>query len=156
MTALFTCLIVLQFLIVVSHDLIDVPGWIHGSQIQAQIGKRKVWLATLVNAVFPGIAAGFALDFWSRPKPGYVSTYWVIYCSIAVVSAVGMWYIPYLLGAPEKQKREYRSMYAGTRHILPERGENPRPNLFHVGIHILFLVNLCLAVALRFHSVSGS
>ncbi|MDP9039602.1 MAG: hypothetical protein M3O02_10075 [Acidobacteriota bacterium] len=152
MNALFTGLIVLQFLIIVSHDLINVSGWIHGSQIQAQIGKRKVWLATLGNAVFPGIAVGFALYFWSRPRPGYVTNYWVIYCSIALLSAVGMWYMPYLLGAPENKKKEYLSMYAGTRQILPERGDNPRPNLFHVGIHILFLVNFWLAFALRFHS----
>jgi hypothetical protein len=151
MTALFTCLIVLQFLIIVSHDLIDIPGLVRGSQIQAQIGKGKVWLATLVNAIFPGIAAGFALYFWSRPRPGYVSNYWVIYCSIALLSAVGMWYVPYLRGAPEKQKREYLTMYTGTRHILPKRGDNPRPNLFHVGIHVLFLVNFCLTLALRFH-----
>jgi hypothetical protein len=150
MAALFTCLIVLQFLIIVSHDLIDVPGLIHGSQIQAQIGEGKVWLATLANAVFPGIAAGFALYFGSRPRPGYVSNYWIIYCSIALLSAVGMWYVPYLRGASEKQKREYLNMYAGTRHILPKRGDNPRPNLFHVGIHFLFLVNFCLALALRF------
>jgi hypothetical protein len=156
MTALFTCLIILQFLIIVSHDLIDVPGWVHGSQVQAQIGKRKVWLATLANAVFPGIAVGFALYFWNRPRPGYVSNYWVIYCSIALLSAVGMWYIPYLRGASGKQRREYLTMYAGTRHILPERGDNPRPNLFHVGIHVLFLVNFFLALALHFHMVSGT
>jgi hypothetical protein len=156
MTALFMCLIVLQFLIIVSHDLIDVPGWVHGSQIQAQIGKGKVWLATFANAVFPGIAVGFALYFWSRPRPGYVSNYWVIYCSIALLSAVGMWYVPYLRGASEEQSRKYLTMYAGTRHILPKRGDNPRPNLFHVGIHLLFMVNFCLALALRFHEASSS
>jgi hypothetical protein len=151
MAAVFTWLIVLQFLIIISHDLIDVPGWIHGSQVQAQIGKRKVWLTTLANAALPGIAAGFALNFWDRPKPGYVSDYWVIYCFVALLSAVGMWYVPYLRGAPEKQKMEYLAMYAGTRQILPERGGNPRPNLFHVGIHVLFAVNFSLALALRFH-----
>ncbi len=62
-----------------------------------------------------------------------------------------MWYVPYLRGAPQKQKAEYLSMYAGTRHILPARGDNPRPNLFHVGIHLLFVVNFCLALALRFY-----
>ena len=156
MTAVFTCLIVLQFLIIVSHDLIDVPGWIHGSQIQAEIGKGKVWLATLANAVFPGTAVGFALYFWSRPRPDYVSDYWVIYCSIALLSAVGMWYVPYLRGVPEEQTRKYLAMYAGTRHILPSRGDNPRPNLFHVAIHLLFVVNFCLALALRFHGASSS
>lgn len=151
MVILFTCLIILQFGIIISHDLIDIPSWVHGSQVQALIGRRKVWLATLANSVFPGIGVGFALYFWNRPKPGFVSTYWVIYCAVALMSAVGMWYIPYFRGAPEKQKAEYLSMYAGTRHILPERGNNPRPNLFHIGIHVLFVVNLCLALVLRFH-----
>ncbi len=149
MTTLFACLIALQFLIIVSHDLIDIPGLVHGSQIQAQIGTTKVWLATLANAVFPGIAVAFALCFWSRPTPAYVSNYWIVYCSVALLSAIGMWYIPYLLGAPEKQSRQYLTMYAGTRHILPPRGNNPRPNLFHVAIHILFVVNFCLALLVR-------
>jgi len=61
-----------------------------------------------------------------------------------------MWYVPYLHRAPDKQKSEYLKMYAGTRHVLPARGDNPRPNLFHMGIHLLFVVNVCLSVALRF------
>jgi hypothetical protein len=152
MLTIFTCLITLQFLIIISHDLIDIPGWVHGSRIQARMGRRKVWLATLANSVFPGLALGFAIYFWNRPRPHFVPNYWLIYCAIALVSAVGMWYLPYMLGAPEKQKREYLDMYAGTRHILPARGDNPRPNIFHMGIHVLFLVNFCLAVALRFHT----
>jgi hypothetical protein len=152
MITLFTCLITLQFAIIVSHDLIDIPGWVHGSQVQTLIGRRKVWLATLANSIFPGLAVGFAIYFWNRPKPGFVPNYWLIYCSIALLSAVGMWYIPYLRGASEKQKSEYLQMYEGTRHLLPRRGDNPRPNLFHIGIHALFVVNLSLAVYLRFHS----
>jgi hypothetical protein len=62
-----------------------------------------------------------------------------------------MWYLPYFRGAPEEQKREYLTMYSGTRHLLPARGDNPRPNAFHMGVHALFAVNLCLAVVLRFH-----
>ena len=151
MTTLFTCLITLQFAIILSHDLIDIPGWIHGSQVQSFLGRRKVWFATLINSIFPGLAAGFAIYFWNKPKPGFVSDYWLIYCSVALLSAIGMWYIPYLRGTSERQKSEYLKMYEGTRHILPPRGDNPRPNLFHIGIHILFVVNLCLAVVLRFH-----
>ena len=150
MVALFTILIILQLVVIVSHDLVDIPGWITGSQVQAVIGKRKVWLATLANSVFPGIAAGFAMYFWNRPLPGFVPNYWVIYCGIAVLSAIGMWYVPYLRGGPEKEKAEYLQMYAGTRQILPQRGDNPRPNAFHMGIHALFLVNLGLALALRY------
>jgi len=153
MITLFTCLIILQFVIVVCHDLIDIRGLVHGSQVQAVIGKRKVWLATLANSIFPGIAVAFAIIYWNRPLPNFVLNYWVIYCFVALLSAVGMWYIPYLRGGSAKQTAEYLSMYAGTLHILPERGDNPRPNLFHIGIHVLFLVNFCLATALRFHNL---
>ncbi len=149
MVALFTCFIILQFAIIASHDLINIPGWVHGNQIQALMGRRKVWLATVVNSTFPGIAAGYAIYFWHRTKPGFVVNYWVIYSGIAVMSAVGMWYLPYLRGATEKQKAEYLKMYAGTRHILPLRGDNPRPNLFHLGLHAIFLATLCLALAIR-------
>ena len=153
MITAFTCLIVLQFAIIVSHDLIDFGDWVRGSQVQAFMGRRKVQLATLGNSIFPGIALGFAVYFWNRPLPGYVVNYWLIYCAVAVLSAVGMWYVPYFLGASEKQKEEYLSMYAGTRHILPARGDNPRPNLFHIGIHALFIATFGLAVVVRFHRV---
>ena len=151
MVHLFTYLIVLQVIIIISHDLVDIPGWVHGSQIQVLMGKRKVWLATLANSVFPGIAVGFAIFFWNRPKPAFVPNYWLVYCAIAMMSAIGMWYLPYLRGAPKKIRDEYLTMYAGTRHILPARGDNPRLNLFHIGIHLLFVTNLGLAIGLRLH-----
>jgi hypothetical protein len=114
------------------------------------MGKRKVWLATLANAALPGTAAALAVWFWAHPKPAFVSNYWIIYCLMALLSAVGMWYVPYFLGAPEKQKKEYLAMYAGTHQVLPARGDNPRPNTFHIGIHALFLATLSLALILRF------
>jgi hypothetical protein len=40
-------------------------------------------------------------------------------------------------------------MYAGTKHVLPARGDNPRPNLLHLYFHVLFVVTLGLAVVLR-------
>src|SRR5580658_5284379 len=60
MQAAFTILISLQFLIILLHDLVEIPGWSHTSQIQAVLGKHKLWAATLANSVFPGIAAAFA------------------------------------------------------------------------------------------------
>ena len=113
------------------------------------IGRRKVWLATLVNAIFPGLAVAFALGFWNRPRPGYVADYWVIYCAITVASAIAMWYVPYFLGATEEKKRDCVRMYTGTRQALPARGDNPRPNLLHLCFHVLFVINLLLAGALR-------
>jgi hypothetical protein len=76
--ALFACLITLQFGVVVSHDWIDIPGWTNGTQVQLVVGRRKLWVATLANAIFPGIAVAFAVNFWNRPKPGFVTSYWVI------------------------------------------------------------------------------
>src|SRR5579871_1865454 len=99
MLPLFTFLIVLQFVVVAVHDLIDIPGWTHGSQVKALIGPRKVWLVTLINSIFPGVAAGFAFWFWGRAKPWYVPDYWVAYCAVTVLSAVAMWYVPYFFGA---------------------------------------------------------
>ncbi len=147
--ALFACLISLQFGVVVAHDWIDVPGWTHGTQVQSVVGRRKLWIATLINAIFPGIAVAFVAIFWSRPKPGFVTSYWVIYCAVTLASAILMWYLPYFLGATEKTKRDYAKMYAGTRQVLRPRGDNPRPNLLHLCFHLLFIVNFCLALVMR-------
>ena len=91
---------------------------------------------------------GLALWFLNRPRPGFVTQYWVIYCAITVASAITMWWIPYFLGAPEKTRQEYARMYAGTRQVLPPRGDNPRPNLLHLLFHVLFIVTLLLAMAI--------
>lgn len=146
----FACLITLQFVLVTFHDLVDIPGWSHGSQVQALLGRRKLWLVTLVNGLFPGLAAGWALYFWHRPYPAFVSDYWLIYCVVTFASAIGMWYLPYIVGTTDERKREHSTMYAGTRQVLPPRGDNPRPNLLHICFHALFVVTLVLATVLRF------
>ena len=145
----FACLITLQFVVVVLHDWVDIPGWTHGSQVQEVVGRRKLCVATLINAIFPGLAAGFALYFWNRQTPGFVTNYWTIYCAVTLLSAILMWYVPYFLGGSEKLKQDYSRMYAGTRQVLPARNDNPRPNLLHLCFHLLFLVNLGLAVVVR-------
>jgi hypothetical protein len=146
---LFTLLITLQFVLIALHDLVDIPGWTSSTQVKSIVGRGKLWAVTLVNSIFPGVAVAFAIRFWHKPKPKFVSDYWVIYCAVTVVSAIAMWYIPYLFGATEKRKREFLQMYANTRQVLPPRGDNPRPNLLHICFHILFVINLSLALALR-------
>jgi hypothetical protein len=147
--AVFSVLIVLQFLAVTLHDWLDIPGWTHGGQVRAAAGQRRFILVTLLNAVFPGLAVAFLFLYRSPAKPSFVTTYWVIYCAVTVVAAAMMWWIPYFFGADEKTRRQYQSMYAGTLHALPARGDNPRPNLLHLCFHVLFLVTLGLALALR-------
>lgn len=146
----FSALIVLQFVVIVAHDWIDVRGWTHGSQVREVVGRRKLLVATAINAIFPGVAVAFALLFWGATKPWFVGDYWIAYCAVTVLSAIAMWYVPYLFGAGEATRSEYARMYAGTHHVLPSRGDNPRPNLLHVCFHVLFLVNLALALLLRF------
>jgi len=144
----FSLLIGLQFLVVVGHDMVDIRGWTHGSQVKTTVGPTKFWIGTFINAIFPGLAVGFAVWFFNRPKPGYVTAYWLIYCAVTVGSAIAMWWVPYFVGCSEKTKRDYAQMYAGTRHVLPPRGKNPRPNLLHLYFHALFVVTLVLAAAL--------
>jgi hypothetical protein len=150
MQSLLSVLLVVQFVVVASHDLIDIPGWVHGSRVKAVVGRSKFVAGTLSTAIFPALAAGFAVYFWGRPKPGFVYTYWAIYCAITAASAIAMWYVPYFFGASEETRREYSQMYEGTRQVLPARGDNPRPNLFHMYLHVLFAATFILAVVLRF------
>ncbi|HMD42305.1 MAG TPA: hypothetical protein VKH45_04455 [Candidatus Acidoferrum sp.] len=146
---LFECLLTVQFVVVVAHDLVDIPGWTHGSQVQALIGRRKLLLVTLINGIFPGFAAAFALFYWNCSKPRFVLNYSVIYCAGTVAFAITMWYVPYIFGGSKKQKRDYADIYAGTRQVLPARGDNPRANLLHRYFHALFAINLAFALALR-------
>ena len=150
MQTLFTILITLQFLVVILHDWLDIPGWTHARQVQAVIGRRKLLIASIINAIFPALAVAFAIYYWNRPKPSSVINYWLIYCTITLFSAAAMWYVPYFFGCDEKKKKDYSAMYAGTRHILPPRGDNPRPNLLHICFHILFIATFALILLIRF------
>jgi len=145
MSEVFGCLLVLQFILICSHDLVDVPGWTNGTRVQQVIGRRKLWIVTGINAIFPGLAAGTAVAYWGRTAPRLVSGYWILYCAITVASAIAMWYVPYLFGTSDERKLEYARMYAGTLHVLPRRGDNPRPNRLHVYFHVLFVTNLVLS-----------
>ena len=146
----FTVLVCLQFLVVGLHDWLEIPGWTHGHQVQSAIGRNKMVIGTLVNGILPGLAAVYALYYWHRPKPAFVLNYWIIYCAVVVMGAISSWWIPYFRGTDEKTKELYRKMYAGTRQVLPPRGDNPRHNLLHLCFHGLGLINLALATILRF------
>lgn len=144
----FALLLMLQCGLIVLHDLVDIPGWHHGKQVRATVGPRKFWLGTLINAVFPGLAFYLALHFWHEHPPGYATTYWLAYCAVTVGFAIAMWWVPYFFGTDATTRRLYATMYAGTRHVLPARGDNPRPNALHLTFHTLFVLNLGLALGL--------
>lgn len=146
----FSILMTLQFLVITLHDWLEIPGWTHGSQVQAVAGRRRFLLATVANAFFPGIAVAFVFLYRPESRPSFVATYWVIYCAVTVLSAVMMWWVPYFFGASQQVKDEMEAMYSGTRQVLPARGDNPRPNLIHLYFHALFLCTLSTALLMKF------
>jgi hypothetical protein len=150
---LFTILISLQFLVVALHDWVNIPGWSHGRQVQSALGRNKILFGTIINCIFPGVAVAFGIRYWNSSAQAFALDYWVIYCAVTVVGAISSWWIPYFRGTDEKTTQLYLQMYAGTRNVLPPRGDNPRPNLLHLYFHALFLINLALAVALRMGAV---
>jgi hypothetical protein len=110
---------------------------------------------TVINSLFPGLATFYALYYWHRPKPGFVLNYWIIYCAVTVMGAITAWWIPYFYGTDEKTNKFYEKMYAGTRLVMPPRGNNPQPNLLHLYFRALFLSTLVLSAVLWFRIVQG-
>src|SRR5436309_15994676 len=134
MPTVLAILLTVQFLVIISHDWLDIPGLQYGSQVRRAVGGRKMLVATAINAIFPALAAAGAVYslLAARRQPAGVTDYQVIYCGITLASAIALWWVPYFRGADEKTRRLYAQMYAGTRHLLPSRGPdglNPRPNV---------------------------
>ena len=141
---LFAILITLQAALIVFHDLVDLPGWHRGRQVRAAAGSKRFWIATLLNAVFPSLAVFYALRFWLGAVLGYSTGYWATSRATAVCFAIAMWWLPEFFGAGEETKRPHAARYARARQVLPARGDNPRPNPLHPGLHALFMLNPAL------------
>ena len=50
---LFTMLITVHFVVIVLHDLLDIPGWTNGTNVREVVGRKKLWFAATINACFP-------------------------------------------------------------------------------------------------------
>jgi hypothetical protein len=148
MLLLFKLLLAAQCLLTIVHDMFDIPGWTHRSQVLATVGARKFWAATAINSVFPLTAVIVVFSAWGSHS-FFARNYPFVYCSITVISAIAMWYIPYFFGASEETKRMYATMYKGTKQVFPLRKDHPRPNLLHVFLHVLFIATFSLSIVLR-------
>jgi hypothetical protein len=102
---LFTLLITVQFVVIVLHAPLDIPGWTNATKVREVVGRKKLWLATAINAVFPGLAVSFAIYAWNGPRPAFAANYWMIYCLVTLISAIMMWYVPYLMGTTKKKEQ---------------------------------------------------
>jgi hypothetical protein len=70
-----------------------VPGWTHGNQVKSIIGRRELWIVTLVNSIFPGASVSLAIRLWNKPTPSLAFDYWIIHC---MGLAITMRYVPCL------------------------------------------------------------
>jgi hypothetical protein len=52
----------------------------------------------------------------------------------------------------EKTRNSYAQISAGTRQVLPARGDNSLPNLLHLFFHALFLATFVLVILLQIRS----
>ncbi len=66
MQTVFTVLIVVQFLVVALHDLVDIPGWTYGRQVQSALGRNRVLIGALISILVSSAnpANGCVRDHW--------------------------------------------------------------------------------------------
>src|SRR5205809_70647 len=66
---LLPTLLTLQFLLIATHDFLDIPRLHYGSQVLRTIGPKKFLLATAINALFPATSAPSSSPPPSSPPP---------------------------------------------------------------------------------------
>jgi len=151
--SLFVVALVLQVLHLILQDWIDLfplNDIAHLKQSMSLTSRRLMIVGNSLPAI---IALILALIYGGQPKPLGVALYWAAYLGSVIVLMYTMWYKPYFFGATAEQRQEYALAYGRTHQILPSRGDNPRPNSFHVILHVLFALNACLAIGIGFNLV---
>jgi hypothetical protein len=90
--------------------------------------------------------AGVNLVLMSLSPIGFVTRVpWMMgfgaaYYFVLLAVEIATWWVPYFFGASAKNREVYSRIHARTVQVLPQRGENPRPNLEH-------LILMCLTLA---------
>jgi hypothetical protein len=151
--SLFVLALALQVLHLISQDWIDLFPLNDIAQFKRSMSSTSRLLMIVGNSLPAIVALILALIYIGQPKPLGVGLYWVAYFGSVIVLMYTMWYKPYIFGASAEQRQEYAQAYGRTHQIVPPRGDNPRPNSFHVILHMLFLVNTCLALGIGFNLI---
>jgi hypothetical protein len=148
---LFVVALALQTLHLICQDWLDLFPLNDIAQLKQTISPTSRLLMILGNSAPSIIALSLALLYLDQPIPLGVGVYWAAYFGSVLVLMYSLWYKPYIFGATAEQRREFVHAYGRTHHVLPPRGENPRPNTFHLILHALFLVNSVLAIGIGFN-----
>jgi hypothetical protein len=151
--SLFVLALALQVLHLLSQDWIDLFPLNDIAQLKQAMSPSGRLLMIVGNSLPAILSLILALIYSGQTKPLGVGLYWAAYFGSVIVLMYTMWYKPYIFGATAEQRQEYAQAYGRTHQILPPRGDNPRPNSFHVILHVLFLVNACLALGIGFNLV---
>ena len=149
----FVITLVLQTLHLICQDWLDLFPFNDIARLRETISPSNRLLVIAGNSVPSLIALGLALFYLGRATPLGVGLYWIAYFGSVVVLMYTMWYRPYFFGASAEQRQEVAYAYGRTYQLLPPRGQNPRPNTFHIVLHGLFLINAVLGIAIGFNLV---
>ena len=133
-------------LYLIIHDWVTVPRFNEPRSGGISPGQRA---AISVGNVLPPLLLLIlvAVSPTTGPMPWWTVLWGAIYFVAFLVLVWLSWYQPYLRGTTPERTASYEAEFAGTIHVLPSRGDHPRPNLAHVVLHLLMLVCLVLFFA---------
>lgn len=150
----FVIALALQTLHLICQDWLDLFPLNDIAHLRETISPTNRLLMIVGNSVPSLVALCLALIYFGKPTPLGVGLYYAAYFGSVLVLMYSMWYKPYFFGATAEQRQEFVHAYGRTHQLLPARGENPRPNTFHIILHALFLLNTVLAITIGFNLVS--
>jgi hypothetical protein len=151
---LFVVLLSFQTLICAVQDLVDIYPL---NNLKKQYGNtpKKTWvIATFGNTLPPFLGLIFLLIFAREQTPIWVGIYLIAYHAINTILLYFSWYKLYFFGASKEDTDRIEKEYGDTLQILPKIKNNPRPNLLHFILHILFVLNTILSVMVGLNLIS--
>ena len=150
---IFADLLIVQLAYLLFHDLVDLFPYNDIERIKSFKPKGKLVISVIGNSMPAVVALFFVVRYIGEYKPWFVTAYLVFYFSTTLLLIFLNWYLPYFFGASEKETADYEFLYGRTRQRLPPRNGNPRPNVLHAVLHILFVINAVLMILVAFNLV---
>lgn len=150
---IFLVLSLIQFLILLVQDTVNLFPLNDIKHLQESMSLRDRTLMFIGNTVFFLICLVLQIVYFGQPKPVWVGGYAVLLYGLNLYLMYQQWYKYYFFGAAAEVNAKYALEYGRTLHILPARGSNPRPNLLHLVLHVLFVCNTILAIIVCFNGV---
>jgi len=148
MTQLIILLIcaTLLFLALALHDLVHIPPLTNVHDLKRHSSTRRLLLDATINGLC-GAVPLFLLFYYGAAPPLWALRTIISFYSLLLLGALCSWWVPYFFGSPEAHRQAF-AKFSRTHHFLPHRGENVRPNTFHVLLHVLMLACLVLVLTL--------